>query len=150
MNRSLTATLASILVSLNAAVYAGTPIKQSDLPEPARTILNKYFPNDNIRKAEKDNGRRGLEFEVDLMSGAEIEFMENGEWKDIKAARGASVPSALIPNAIAKYVSSNFKGRSIIEISRKRYGYEIELSDGTELKLTKDAKPVSGRPDRKR
>ncbi|WP_367881112.1 hypothetical protein [uncultured Duncaniella sp.] len=33
----------------------------------------------------------------------------------------------------------------MVEISRKRGGYEVELSNGSELKLTEDAKPM---PDR--
>ena len=63
----------------------------------------------------------------------------------VKAARGTSVPSAIVPAAIAKYVATNFKGQTIVEISRKRGGYEVELSNGSELKLTEDAKPMQPR-----
>ena len=86
-----------------------------------------------------------MEYEVDLKSGAEVDFQENGDWKEVKAARGNAVPAAIIPTAITKYVSTNFKGQSIVEISRKRGGYEVELSNGTELKLTEDAKPMPAR-----
>ena len=54
-----------------------------------------------------------------------------------------AVPKAIIPSVITKYVSSNSAGQSIVEISRKRGGYEVELSNGTELKLTEDAKPLT-------
>ncbi|WP_300634473.1 PepSY-like domain-containing protein [uncultured Duncaniella sp.] len=47
--------------------------------------------------------------------------------------------------SIAKYVDTNFKGQIIVEISRKRGGYEVELSNGSELKLTEDAKPMQPR-----
>lgn len=126
-------------------MYAGTPIKQSELPKTAKTFLTKYFPGDAVRKAEKEQGRRGMEYEVKLKSGAEIDFRENGDWKDIKAANRHSVPAALIPAAISKYVAAKYRGQKIVEISRKRGGYEIELSSGTELKLTEDAKPMPAR-----
>lgn len=145
MKKILSLLLLSIVASVTAIIYAGTPIKQSDLPKTAKTFLAKNFPGDEIRKAEKEQGRRGMEYEVALKSGAEIDFRENGDWKDIKAARGNSVPAALIPTAISKYVAANYRGQKIVEISRKRGGYEIQLSNGTELKLTEDAKPMPAR-----
>lgn len=134
-----------LVASVTVIIYAGTPIKQSDLPKTAKTFLAKNFPGDEIRKAEKEQGRRGMEYEIELKSGAEIDFRENGDWKEIKAARGNSIPAVLIPTAISKYVAANYRGQKIIEISRKRGGYEIELSNGTELKLTEDAKPLAAR-----
>lgn len=150
MKRILSLLLLSIVASVTAIMYAGTPIKQSDLPKTVMTFLTKHFPGDEIRKAEKDQGRRGMEYEVDLKSGAEIDFRENGDWKEIKAARDNSVPAALIPTAISKYVTSNYRGQKIVEISRKRGGYEIELSNGTKLKLTEDAKPMPARQSGRR
>lgn len=145
MKKFLSLMLVIVASSVSAMVYAGTPIKQTELPNAAQTFLSKHFPGDAVIKAEKDQGRRGMEYEVDLQSGAEIDFRDNGDWKEVKAACGNAVPSAIVPSAIAKYVSANFNGQSIVEISRKRGGYEVELSNGTELKLTKDAKPM---PDR--
>ena len=145
MKRFMTMALLVVMASVSALVYAGTPIKATELPKAAQTFLTKYFSGDEVRKAEKDQGRRGLEYEVDLASGAEVDFMENGDWKEVKAARGKSVPAGIVPSAISKYVSSNFSGQSIVEISRKRGGYEVELSNGSELKLTEDAKPMQAR-----
>lgn len=146
MKKIFTVMLVSVVASMSALIYAGTPINQSELPKAAQTFLTKYFPGDNVRKAEKDQGRRGMEYEVDLTSGAEIDFRDNGDWKEVKAAKGAAVPAGIIPSAIAKHVSTNYSGQAIVEISRKRGGYEVELSNGTELKLTEDAKPLTAQP----
>lgn len=143
MKRIITMMLVAITASLSAFVFAGTPINKSELPKAAQTFLSKHFPGDDIRKVEKEQGRRGAEYDVDLVSGAEVDFRDNGDWKDVKAARGKAVPTAIIPAAISKYVSANHPGQSIVEISRKRGGYEVELSNGTELKLTEDAKPFT-------
>ncbi len=137
--------LIGIAASMSASMYAGTPIKQSELPKAAQTFMTKHFPNEQVKKVEKDNGRRGMEYEVDFISGAEVEFRTDGEWKEVKAAKGNAVPAAIVPAAITKFVNTNFSGQSIVEISRKRGGYEIELSNGTELKLTEDAKPLQPR-----
>lgn len=145
MKKILCTVLVALPASWSATTYAGTPINQSELPEAVLTFIATHFPDDEVRKAEKDQGRRGTEYEVDLTSGAEIDFRDNGEWKEIKAAHGSAVPAALVPEAITEYVGVNFKDRTIVEISRKRGGFEIELSDGTELKLTQDAKPLTDR-----
>ena len=139
MKKFMTLMLVAIAASVSSAMYAGTPINQSELPKAAQAFITKYFPKDQVKKAEKDNGR---------VSGAEIDFMSDGQWKEVKAARGTAVPSEIIPSAIVKYVDTNFKGQTIVEISRKRGGYEVELSNGSELKLTEDAKPLPARKDR--
>ncbi|MCI8999271.1 MAG: hypothetical protein HFJ95_09840 [Muribaculaceae bacterium] len=145
MKKFFSLMLIGIAASMSASMYAGTPIKQSELPKAAQTFMTKHFPNEQVKKVEKDNGRRGMEYEVDFISGAEVEFRTDGEWKEVKAAKGNAVPAAIVPAAITKFVNTNFSGQSIVEISRKRGGYEIELSNGTELKLTEDAKPLQPR-----
>ncbi len=145
MKRILALMLVISAASVSVTMFAGTPIKQADLPNAAQAFISKYFSNDQVRKVEKDNGYRGTEYEVDFASGAEVDFKSDGNWKEVKSARGKSVPSEIVPSAIAKYVSTNFKGLTIVEISRKRGGYEVELSNGTELKLTEDAKPMQPR-----
>lgn len=145
MKKILATMLLMVVASVSAAIFAGTPINQSELPKAAQSFITKYFSKDQVRKVEKDNGRRGMEYEVDFTSGAEVDFTSDGNWKEVKAARGTSVPSAIVPAAIAKYVATNFKGQTIVEISRKRGGYEVGLSNGSELKLTEDAKPMQPR-----
>lgn len=135
--------IAAIAASFPALVFAGKPINRSELPQAAQTFLSKYFPGDDVRKAEKEQGRRGAEYEVDLVSGAEVDFRDNGDWKEVKAAHGHAVPAAIVPAAIAEYVAKNYSGQNIVEISRKRGGYEVELTNGIELKLTEDAKPFT-------
>lgn len=142
MKRILSLMLVAFVVSVSAMMYAGTPIKSSDLPKAAQTFLSKHFPGEEIRKVEKGQGRRGVEYEVEFRNGTEVDFRDNGDWKEVKAARGSAVPDGVVPPAIAKHVSTNFKGQSIVEISRKRGGYEIELSNGTELRLTDEATPM--------
>lgn len=145
MKKLFMAMLVSLTASMSVTIYAGTPIKQSELPETSQAFISQYFSKDEIKKVEKDNGRRGLEYEVDFNSGAEIEFNSDGGWKEVKAAKGFAVPDEIVPDAISQYVKTNFKDESIVEISRKRGGYSIKLSNGKELSMTEDAKPMQPR-----
>lgn len=131
------------LAFIASSAWAGTPSKESELPKEAKTFIAKYFANDRILKVEKEDGRRGTEYEVDFVSGAELNFKSDGSWKEVKVKRGQAVPDAIVPDAILSFVKTNHKGKTIREISMKRGHYEVELSDGTELKLTKEAKPVT-------
>lgn len=144
MKRTLL-TLVAVVMAFSASVYAGTRIAENQLPQTARDFIAKHFPGDAIRKAESDQGRRGTEYEVDLNSGAEIDFSSDGNWKEVKAAHGQAVPDAIVPEGIAKLVKDSYSGLAIKEISRKRGGYEVELTNGTELKLTEDGKPMPAR-----
>lgn len=145
MKKFLVTLFSVVAASVSSGVFAGTPITQSELPKAAQTFISKYFPDDKVWEAEKDRGSHGIEYDVDMESGAELEFMSDGTWKGLKSARGKSIPSAVIPAAIVKYVNANFQSQSIVEISRKRGGYKVELSNGSELMLTEDAKPMPAR-----
>lgn len=126
-----------------ASAFAGTPISSSELPEAALKFLAKHFPGEQIRKAEVERGFRGMEYEVDLTSGAEVDFRDNGDWKEIKAAHGRTVPDALIPKGIAKYVAEQYPDLTIVELKRLRGGYEVELSNDIDLYLTEAGAPMN-------
>lgn len=145
MRRIVTMMMLVFAASFTAISFAGQPVAVTALPDVARQFLTRHFPGDNVLKAEKDQGRRGIEYEVDLESGAEVEFDADGNWKDVKAAKGEAVPSAIIPEGISSYVKDNHPRLSVVEISRKRGGYEAELSDGRELHLTADGKKMQPR-----
>ena len=47
-------------------------------------------------------------------------------------AHGA-VPAALVPEAIAKLMATNYPNAKIAQIEKRGSGYEIELSDDREM-----------------
>lgn len=141
-------TLLTLVVAFAAAPFsmlAGTPISATQLPKAAQTFLSSHFKGDAVVKAEQDMGKRGTEYEIKLSSGAEIDFNSDGSWKKIEAAYGSTVPSAVVPKGIASYVATNFPGVGIKEIEQKRGGYEVDLTNGSELKLTEEGKPFAPR-----
>ena len=58
----------------------------------------------------------------------------NEEWERVDCFN-MSVPMQIVPTAIANYVNSHFAGEEIVKIDKESYGYEIELSNGIEIKF---------------
>lgn len=112
------------------------------LPVAAQTVLKNNFKADVSHiKIEKDWGRIS-EYDVVLTDGSEISFDSKGNWKDIEMRRDASVPKALVPAAITEFVKQNQKNAKVTGIEKKRSGYEVELSNGVEMKFNSDGKFV--------
>lgn len=112
----------------------------SPLPAAAKTMLKTYFPKNTVNQVKVDkNLLGGADYEVILNDGTEIEFNKDGEWQDIDCGH-RSVPSKLILAPIRNYVAKNYKGAGIVKIDKDRNDYEIELTNGIELKFDRAGK----------
>lgn len=110
------------------------------LPIAAQTILKNNFKAEVSHiKIEREWGNIS-EYDVILTDGSEITFDSKGNWKDIEVRQNSSVPAKLVPDAISGYVKQNQKKAHITGIERKRSGYEVELSNGVEMKFNADGK----------
>lgn len=128
-----------------STTYAGTT-KSHDvnvLPEAAQTILKQNF------KAQVSHIKIGKEFghireyDVVMTDGSEISFDKHGNWKEVEVSQKESVPSAIIPNPIKTFVKANQKEAKVTGIEKKNYGYEVELSNGKDIKFTEKGKFIS-------
>ena len=104
------------------------------LPDGITSFIKQNFPNASIVGVEPDNEHGGLEYDVYLNDGTELDFDTNHQWETIDCHTKA-VPAAFVPKGIASYVKSNNQGLPITKICRKPYGYEIELNNGLELRF---------------
>lgn len=105
------------------------PISSEELPATAKTFIQQYFPTATIVTTTKDKD----DYEVVLSEGTRIDFNKTGEWTDVDAAVGKTIPSGFYPEAIDSYVSANFSRIGINEISKETIGYDVELTTGTDL-----------------
>ena len=133
--------LAIVLGVVGAASARGTYVHDdSVLPEAARnTIANNCKAKVSIVKIEKMINKI-TKYEVILTDGTEISFDKNGNWENVETNINKSVPSAFIPEAIAAYIGKNHKDTRIVGIEKERKGYEVELSNGIDLKFDADGK----------
>ena len=129
-----------LLSVLTAAARSNYSHNASDLPMAAQTVLkNNFKASVSHIKIEKDFGKVS-EYDVILTDGSEITFDRNGNWKEIEVKSSSSIPSGLIPEAIAVYVKANQKKVKITGIEKNRSGYEVELSNGVEMKFDSNGK----------
>ncbi len=134
------ATVVTVLFAMNFATAKEQQIQFSELPQKAQTFVKTHFSQGEVASVWKDTEYLIVEdYTVVLNNGTEIEFYPSGEWKEVKA-RGTQIPAKIIPGSISQYVSQQFSGNNIKKISKKRYGYEVELTGGTDLEFDKNGK----------
>ena len=105
------------------------------LPAEAQTVLKNDFKSEvsNIEIDKKDGVIK--EYEVKLANGMKVDFDTLGVWKEIKAPSDGEVPRTLIPDTIMNYVSEKYPEIKVRKIQKDSYGYEVDLSNKTELKF---------------
>ena len=130
--------LAVIIGAFTASARNNYSHNPADLPNSAQTILkNNFKAGVSHIKIEKDFGKI-KEYDVVLTDGTEVTFDSHGNWKDIEVRQNASVPSSLMPKAITEYIKLNQKKVKITGIEKNRSGYEVELSNGVEIKFNSE------------
>lgn len=112
-------------------------INQTDLPTAAQTFLSDYFNGLQVTRVEKDNENGSDRYDVYLADGTELEFDQSGAWTDVDC-KNKAVPAAIVPEAIGKYVADNYASLKIVQIERENYGYDIELSNGLDIRFDRD------------
>ena len=110
-----------------------TAANPQSLPAPITAFIKQHFPNAQVAGVEPDYEHGGLEYDVYLSDGTQIDFDANNQWEKVESMRG--VPSFFIPKAIANHVRSNFQNIAITKINKEYHGYEIELANGIELRF---------------
>ena len=107
----------------------------SVLPTVSRELISKNFKAGvSLIKVDKTLGRVD-DYEVTLTDGTEISFDRQGNLKEVDTSKNKVVPSKLVPDGITRYVSSSHKGQHIVSLERTRSGWEIELSNGIDMKF---------------
>lgn len=115
------------------------PVPSAELPVKAKEFVSTYFPTATITLTTKDKD----EYEVFLSEGTRIDFNKAGEWKDVDAAAGKTIPSGFYPSAIDANVAEISADAGINEISKESYGYEVELLSGIDMKFNHEGAFIS-------
>ncbi len=114
----------SLFITMKASAEE---IPASRLPEEVTEFIGKHFENATVMKAEKERNK----YEVELSSGFKLDFYNNGSWKKIEA-KNEPIPSSimdLLPEDIRTSLKTAHQGKTVTEISKSIYGYELELLD---------------------
>ena len=129
---------AFVALAASAVCFADDrPIPVEQLPAAAKTFVKENFPENPIVYAKIDIEMQKTEYEARLSDGSKVEFDAQGNWIQVDCHYKA-VPAVLVPQAIAAYVQSKFPDVAITKISRKWYGYEVELLSDLDLRFDKE------------
>lgn len=135
--------LAALCLMVSATCFAdGRMIPVDQLPDAAKAFVKTHFPESAIMYAEMENEAGAVKYEVKLNDGTELDFDKKGEWDKVDCKLSA-VPAVLVPSVIAEYVKSCYPGVLIVKFDKERYGCEVELSNGLELKFNKKGQLLS-------
>ncbi len=128
--------LLACLFALLAVVKADDdkPVRVNQLPQAAQQFINQNFAGRKVALAKMENDFWDKSYEVVFTNGDKVEFDKRGNWKDVNCKYSA-VPAKIVPNAIARYVKSNYSSAKILEIDRDKKDYEVKLSNGWEIKF---------------
>lgn len=129
---------AALLLAGISTAFAGNdrPITLDKLPAAAQTFLKSHFAELTLAYAVEDPKFIGSEYEVIYTDRTEVEFDSDGAWTSV-GSRYAAVPADIVPEQIKSYVAQTFPNQQVRKIERKRYSWEVELSNGLEIEFDK-------------
>lgn len=113
--------------------YYSQIVTVKELPSAAQSFITEYFASSQIYKIEKDYDRGVVVYDVDFKDGYEVTFNQTGEWVEVDAPDGKSIPAGIVPAPIHSYVTANYPDYGINDITKTGSGYEVELVTGVEL-----------------
>lgn len=114
-----------VAAQLPGPVVAGSS-SVGALPAPAQAFLSKTFPGMAVVKVENDFADR--KYEVDLADGTDITFNYQGQWTQIEAPDGVTLPSSLITGLVPEpQVIEVFTGDALLKGGMLTQIDEIEI-----------------------
>lgn len=126
---------AALLIAFAGSGYAqDKKIKPSELPADATAFIKTYFAKSKIKTVEKEVSKENktISYEVVLEDKTEIEFRENGTWKEVDG-KGSVIPASFVPAPFWKYIKENYPKEEITHIDKGDEEIEVDLTNGLEL-----------------
>lgn len=112
-----------------------TACLDKNVPPRIKAFVSQYFPDSSIVLVESDDDdEMGKEYSVLLNDGTKIEFDLQGDWERVGRQK-TGVPAKLIPQVIRQYLKTNYPNDVVTKLSKKPYGFKIELSSDMDLRF---------------
>lgn len=105
-----------------------------EIPKKSRDFISLHFGDLKISHIKTEGKLLWREYDVIFTNGMKVEFDNEGDWKEIKS-KNAVIPSSVLPVGVNLYLGENYTDKKINKIEVKRYGYEVKLDKGPELKF---------------
>ncbi|MBE6276498.1 MAG: hypothetical protein E7096_09210 [Bacteroides sp.] len=113
------------------------PIRVSEMPRQAQKFIETHFKGQTVALAKMETDFMSKSYDVIFTNGDKLEFDKKGHWTKVDCEH-SQVPTAVLPVAIQKYIGQHYGRSKVKQIElTDRKGYEVELSNGVELKFNK-------------
>ncbi|MCD8172290.1 MAG: PepSY-like domain-containing protein [Alistipes sp.] len=135
----------SVVMAVMAVVLFSTgcggkkAVTTEELPQQLHALIARDFPGESVAYALREKEGLGrTKYEVVLSDGTGIEADGDGDRKEIKCSHGNSVPVTALPQQIHSYLDAKHPDASVRKIEKTGRGYEVELSNGLEIRFNKN------------
>jgi hypothetical protein len=135
MKKILFSALAIATLAVIPAMAWEVAITAQELPAEAQAFLKKNFAQSEVVVATHDKDVTDNDYTVMLNDGTKVEFDSSGKWESVKNHNG-KIPAGVIPAEIQNYIKAHYPSLGVEKIERKRYGYEVELTNDLDMKFT--------------
>ena len=138
--RKIFALLVALLFA--SVLFADMVVPISALPQSARSFIQGTFPNAQIFKVERDDGK----FKAKLNNGVEIKFFPNGEWESIDSDY-TPIPPTVLPNAVQNALKNSYPQALITDVEKEFGNYKIKLNNMTEFFISSSGQLIGQKMD---
>ena len=139
MKKILLSALAIATLAVTPTMAEDVAITAQKLPQEAQKFLKAHYPQNKVLSAMHDRDFADNDYTVYLEDGTKIEFDGSGKWESVKS-RAGSIPAGIVSAKIAGYIAEHYPSAGIEKIERKRYGYEVELTNDLDMKFSSNGK----------
>ena len=131
---TFTALLAFAIIVVSCDKDDDHQVPATSLPASASTFLNT-FKDVTIRKVEKQTptATNKTAYSVELANGIEVDFDQEGDWKEVESDNDTAIPTGFISSTIVSYVDTNYRTAQISAIDKVTAGFEVELTNDVDL-----------------
>lgn len=118
------------LASLACAsvMFADMVVNANALPQNAQNFLNSNFKGAQIGLVKQDIDS----FDVTLTDGTEVDFIINGDWKEVDGKYKA-IPTNFLPNQVVSKAQATQVNAQIIKVEKKINGYKFKFNNMMEV-----------------
>ncbi|HEG5919688.1 PepSY-like domain-containing protein [Campylobacter lari] len=118
--------LASLVCA--SSMFADVIVSPSTLPQKAQEFLNAHFKGVNVGYVKQDVDS----YEVNLVDGTEIDFIVNGDWKEVDG-KYKGIPTGFIPKEVITKVQAAQPNAAIVEVDKRINGYKFRTNNMMEI-----------------
>lgn len=126
MKKILALLVCLLTISTGVRADDDRPVRFDQLPAKAQAYVKKYFPQEKVALAKMEKDFFDKKYEVIFANSSKVEFFKDGTWKEVDC-KYSTVPEAVIPEAILRYVKATYPDHKVVKIERKTGGMRRNL-----------------------